>query len=400
MGTPSYTSPEQAAGRHDQIGPHSDVYSIGAILYELLTGRPPFQSSNSMLTLLQVQEVDPVAPRRVNAGVPPDLDTICLKCLEKSPQHRYHSAGELTEELGRFLNQEPIHARPAGLFRKVVGWARRRPAQLAAAVALVFVGLMAGVYYLAQENAFLRALQTTPGLLREPGTRVAALEIWSQITSFLFLAGLLFALWVNKRQRGRLRRSPDDGVFVQPYHLLGSRVRTLTIVIGILSTLFSVAYGMKLIETFVWEQGGSFNDVAMSYSAGWLGVWLLVMAEGDYRRSLFGSPQRTLTGELKDDIDRELIQRDYRDAIRLYQDAFSDAGRAEARAFVLQRLEEIRQLSPEELLAGAPRFRDLNWRNLSVCAAIEVPLVIVVLAGHAASQPHRHRCRLGCGRRL
>ncbi len=156
LGTPSYTSPEQAAGRQDQVGPHSDVYSLGAILYELLTGRPPFQSSNSVQTLRQVMEVDPVAPKRLNVSVPPDLDTICMRCLEKSPHRRYHAAGELAEELGRFLNHEPIHARPAGLFRTVAGWARRRPGQLAAAVAFAFAGLVGGVYYLAQENAFLR----------------------------------------------------------------------------------------------------------------------------------------------------------------------------------------------------------------------------------------------------
>ena len=156
LGTPSYTSPEQAAGRQDQIGPPSDVYSLGTILYELLTGAPPFQSSNSMQTLHQVMEVDPVEPQQRNACVPTDLNTICLRCLEKSPHRRYHSAGELAEELGRFLNQEPIHARPAGMFRKVTIWARRRTGLLAATVAIAFAVLVGGVYYLAQENAFLR----------------------------------------------------------------------------------------------------------------------------------------------------------------------------------------------------------------------------------------------------
>ena len=375
MGTPSYTSPEQAAGRQDQIGPQSDVYSLGAILYELLTGRPPFQSSNSMQTLIQVMEVDPVPPKRRNANVPPDLDTICLKCLEKSPHHRYHSAGELAEELGRFLNQEPIHARPAGIVRKITGWARRRPGQLAAAVAFAFAGLVGGVYYLWQENAFLRAMQTTPGLSREPGPRVEALENWSRITSVVFCAGLLFALWLNKRMRGRLRRSSEDGLFVQPFYPLGSRVRALAIGVGLLATLCSVAYVMTLIEAFVWERGGSFHDVSMSYFAGWVGVWLLVNAVGDYRRSLFGAPQRKLTGELNYDIERALIERDFREAIRLYQHAFSDAGRAEARTFVLQRYDEIRRQKPNEMAAAAPRFWDLNWRYMAVCAVIESPLV-------------------------
>jgi tRNA A-37 threonylcarbamoyl transferase component Bud32 len=376
MGTPNYTSPEQAVGRSDQIGPHSDVYSLGAILYELLTGYPPFQSSNSMQTLIQVMDVDPVPPKRRNPNVPADLDTICLRCLEKLSHHRYHSAGELAQELGRFLDHEPIHARPAGFVRKVTGWVRRRPAQMAAAVAIAFAGLVGGVYYLIQENAFLHALQITPGLLREPGVRVEALEMWRAVTSVVFLVVLLFAMWVNRRMRGRLRRSADDGQFVQPFRPLGSRVETLTIALGILASLLSIAYVMNLIEAFVWEHGGRFDDITMSFFVGWVGVWLLAIAMSDYRRSLFGGPQRTLAAALNEDIDRALLERDVREAIRLYQHAFSDAGRAEAQAFVLQRFDDIRTQKPKEFAAAAPRLWDLNYRNMGVCALIEVPIVV------------------------
>ncbi len=375
LGTPSYTSPEQAAGRQDQVGPHSDVYSLGAILYELLTGRPPFQSSTSVQTLRQVMEVDPVAPKRVDASLPPDLDTICMSCLEKLPDRRYHTAGELAEELGRFLNHEPIHARSAGLFRTVAGWTRRRPGQLAAAVAFAFAGLVGGVYYLAQENAFLRASQTTPGLLRKPGARVEALEKWSAIAGVGSFICLLFALWLNKRIRGRPRRSTEDGLFVQPFYPLGRRIRALAIGIGMLTTLFAIGYAMSLIGAFVWERGGNFNDVVMSYFTSWLGVWLLTMSVADYRRSLFGTPQRMMGGELDDDIERALLKRDYRRAIHLYQQAFPDAGRDEARTFVHQRLDQIHREKPQEFAAFAPRLWDLNWRYMAICALIEAPLV-------------------------
>ena len=260
MGTPSYMPPEQATGRQDQVGPHSDVYALGAILYELLTGRPPFQSSSSMDTLLQLMQVEPVEPRRRNANVPPDLDTICLKCLEKSPGHRYHSAGELAEELGRFLNQQPIHARPASFVRKLVVWTRRRPGQLAAIAALVFSGLVGGVYYLVQENSFLRTLQTTPGLSREPGAHVETLLKLGMIPFVVFNTCLLFMVWLTLRIRGTLRRSSDDGLSVQPFYPLGSRVRTLAACIGVLATLISLAYGMKVIEAHVWERGGHVHD--------------------------------------------------------------------------------------------------------------------------------------------
>ena len=128
LGTPSYMPPEQAAGRLNEIGPLSDVYSLGAVLYALVTGRPPFQSAGVMDTLRQVLEQDPVPPRQLNAGVPIDLETICLKCLQKSPAKRYASAQEVADDLGRYLNREPILARPIGRLERGYRWCKRKPA--------------------------------------------------------------------------------------------------------------------------------------------------------------------------------------------------------------------------------------------------------------------------------
>lgn len=127
LGSPAYMAPEQAAGRGD-VGPAVDLYSLGALLYHLLTGRPPFQSDSLAETLRQVHHEEPVPPRRLNPSVPRDLETLCLKCLEKDPARRYRSATELGEELDRWLNDVPIRARPLGAGARAARFCRRRPA--------------------------------------------------------------------------------------------------------------------------------------------------------------------------------------------------------------------------------------------------------------------------------
>ena len=144
LGSPSYLSPEQAEGRRSAVGVASDVYSIGAVLYHLLTGRPPFQGETFTALLRQVIEIDPVPPRRLNPSIPRDLETICLACLEKEPSRRYAGARQLGDELGRFLANEPIRARPIGRSERTWRWCRRNPklaGALGAAVLCLALGL-------------------------------------------------------------------------------------------------------------------------------------------------------------------------------------------------------------------------------------------------------------------
>jgi len=175
VGSPNFMPPEQASGKHGKVGRYSDVYALGGILYHLLTARPPFQADSLEVIVSQVLAAEPVSPRLFNPAVPRDLETVCLKCLEKEPSRRYASAQLLADELGRFLRGEPILARPASRPERAWRWCRRQPvrAGLIAALVLVFVLGFSGVVWQWQRGGSGSGLRTTncsPGRTPMPRT--------------------------------------------------------------------------------------------------------------------------------------------------------------------------------------------------------------------------------------
>ncbi len=209
MGTPNFMPPEQAEGKNAEVGPLADVYSLGATLYCLLTGRPPFQAATVIETLKQVVEREPVAPRALNPAVPSDLDTICLKCLRKQPERRYGSASELVDDLQRFLDHRPIAARPVGTVERSLRWCRRNPALAgsAAAVMVAFLAafvLVSGSYYRAEELRQKEADQ------RAEAERKEKAERWERYRSNLIAAGSAMRLHNVTAARDALEVAPKE----------------------------------------------------------------------------------------------------------------------------------------------------------------------------------------------
>jgi WD40 repeat protein/serine/threonine protein kinase len=311
IGSPSYMSPEQAAGSPDQVGIATDVYSLGAILYEMLTGRPPFRAPTVSETLRQLQEMEPVSPRLIQPTVPRDLETICLKCLAKEPDRRYESAGALADDLDRFLRNEPVLARPVTFAERTWRWCVRHPlvSVLTAILFLVTFGGTAVLAWkwndadhhrlLAEKNAEqYRIERDTAKTLREIAEENQRLaeekEEETRQTLYLRRIGQAYGEWQSNlvgRAAERLEQCPEELRGWEWYHLKTLCRSEYLILRGHDSELSCVEYsndgrtivscsgvlgGKRDGEAIIWDavsgeqrhtlrgHTGSIHDVAMS----------------------------------------------------------------------------------------------------------------------------------------
>jgi serine/threonine-protein kinase len=259
-------APEQAAGRNAEVGPLSDVYSLGAILYELITGRPPFRELTPLDTLVQVLEGEPILPRQLNPRIPPELEMICLKALAKAPSDRYASADALADDLDRLLREEPVLARSQSSWQRLVRWARQEPGLVSRLGLIGVCAAIIQVYYHLYHPVSV-AVHTQIMLV---------LGLWAVVS-------LVCQLLIRRRWRPEAVRRlwlAGDGVMLTSALLLD----------GAFASPLVLTYGVYVVASGLWFQ------VALVWFATGLAVlgYSVVIGVGAQQGALGESPQHHL----------------------------------------------------------------------------------------------------------
>jgi hypothetical protein len=279
----------------------------------------------------------------------------------------------LAEELGRFLKGEPIQARPASAVRKVVSWARRHPGTLSALAVLVIVTLAFGVFYLFEENAFLRAQQADPTLARVAGPLHESWGVWSTIAALAMCVGIFSLIAVRGRARGlSFNQSLLKGWYARPLQPLDERTRTFAVGIGLVVVGCGVIFLVKTIQAHVWEgEFIRFGLIALVYCLIYWGLAILGIVIRDYRLVHYGTSSRQLTAEQIEPIRRAMEDWDVGTAINHYREAMPDAGLVEADQYVCRLADSLRAQHPGKFVPPPVSLATLNWKVMLKCALIE-----------------------------
>jgi len=393
MGTPAYMAPEQAAGQSRDVSPASDVYSLGAILYELLTGRPPFRGETTFATLVKVIEEEPVSPKKLNPLVPPDLETICLKCLDKRPGRRYFSARALAEELQRFLDREPILARPSGAFTKTWRWAKRHPWLLIGFLSLALLGLFCLAYGLWQKNRYLAWSLSHPGEIASSRGRSQQLDWMMDIEFWVYMCVFWAYLNFERQSRrvtwGQTFERPRGIWKLLPILPMNPRFLIFYTMLSVLGIVYAIFLITQTIGIYVWEKrSGSMTHIAdevLTYCTIFISCLIIRLAMRQYKINQFGSDQLDvgagrepgpLPPEQLCQVSDALFAGQKVRAIKLYR-IIRQASFSEAKAAVERLAAELYEQQPEKFIANPQQTLELDYSFLFKILAVGC----VVLAG-------------------
>jgi hypothetical protein len=377
LGSPSYMAPEQAQGRLDRVAPHTDVYALGAILFEMLTGRAPFRGESPAETMMRVIQDPPEAPSKLAPSIPRDLETICLKALEKEPSRRYPTARDFAEDVRRFLAGDPVVARPASVFRKAQSWVRRRPWTIAAGAALVVIVMACVIYGLVEQTRFLRAQQLNPDISRVPGQHTAAMRSLGLGSACAFMLVLWTSLLLQKSSRRLANWSQvfDPKMHWQPRHAVDARLATIAGGIALAALAFDVFVLGRVISAFVWEGTFRWTEIVLLYGTFWFGFSLLATAA----RSIFGYENSipVLSANVLAKVEADIREGELGGAIQQVRAAASGTSLEAAREVVEMTAARLEAAAPGTLIAPHARRR-FNLPAVMLCVVVELVLVSIL----------------------